>query len=190
MDGFWKLVFGGVAAKAGDANDPDGIVRSATIPQEGDLPANYVRDILLPALYNSQSDLMDQVDDAQKRIVLSRSLYSNLEASLRNFTVTGERANDYFRDPAGDLFFNGIRIVKNKMIEQKALTPFAAGDARTYKRRAYLIVDGGFQVGTDTVQDAQVMKTWFSEDDDLNNIQIRYKLGLQFVDGDVIVVAY
>lgn len=190
MDGFWKLVFDAVAARGADATDPDGIIRAEVIPQTGALPANYVRDILLPSLYNSQSDLMDQVDDGEKLFVLSRDLYTNLEASSRQFAVAGERAYDIYRNGEGELMFNGIRIVKNKMIAQKALTPYAAGDPRTFTRRAYLIVRDGFQVGTDTYQDSQKFEGWYSRDTDLNNIRMRYKLGLQYLDGDVIVVAY
>lgn len=190
MDGFWKKVFDGVAARGTDAGDPDGIIRAVNIDQAAPLPANYTRDTLLPGLYNGQSDLMDQVDDSEKTIVLSRELYTNLEGSLRTFSVTGERAYDLYRDGAGDLMFNGIKVVKNKLIEQKALTPYAAGDPRTFKRRAYLIVNGGFQVGTDTYQDSQKFEGWYSKDTDLNNIRMRYKLGLQYMDGDVVVVAY
>ncbi|QIX61860.1 hypothetical protein HER32_11975 [Hymenobacter sp. BT18] len=190
QDGFWKKVFTGVGLKNADAADPDGIVRAVTIDQAAALPEHYTRDVLLPALYNGQSDLMDEVDDSEKRFVLSRSLYANLEASLRNPGVTLEKAYDIFRDGAGEIRFNGILVVKNKLIEQRALTPYAAGDPRTFKRRAYLIVDGGFQVGTDTIQESQTMKTWYSDDTDLNNIRIRYKLGTQYVDGDVLVVAY
>jgi hypothetical protein len=190
LDGFWKLVFDAVALKGTDDSDPDGIIRGVTIPQTGALPANYTRDTLLPGLYNSQSDLMDQVDDSEKLFVLSRELYTNLEASNRQFATAGERAYDIYRNGEGELMFNGIRIVKNKMIEQKALTPYASGDPRTFKRRAYLIVKDGFQVGTDTYQDSQVMEAWYSKDFDLNNIRIRYKLGIQYLDGDVLVVAF
>jgi hypothetical protein len=190
MDGFWKLVFGGVAARGTDAGDPDGIIRAVNIDQAAPLAANYTRDVLLPGLYNGQSDLMDEVDDAEKTIVLSRELYTNLEASLRTFTVAGERAYDLYRNGTGDLMFNGIKVVKNKLIEQKALTPYAAGDPRTFKRRAYLIVNGGFQVGTDTYQDSQKYESWYSRDTDLNNIRMRYRLGIQYMDGDVVVVAY
>ncbi len=190
MDGFWKLVFNGVAAKAADANDPDGIIRALTIDQVAPLPANYVRDVLLPALYDGQSELMYQVDDSQKRFVLTRTLMSNLRVSFGSYATTGPQAGDFYKDAQGNLSYNGIKIVENRMVEQKALTPYAAGDPRTFKRRAYLIVDGGFQVGTDTIQEAQVMETWYSQDFDLNNIRIRYKMGEQYVDGDVIVAAY
>jgi hypothetical protein len=190
-NGFWKLVFDGVAAKTADAGDPDGIVRAVTIDQvAATLPANYVRDILLPSLYDSQSELMYQVDDSEKRYVLTRQLMSNLRASFRDRATTGDAAADYFMNAAGDITYNGIKIVENRMTEQKVLTPFAANDPRTFKRRAYLIVDGGFQAGTDTYQDSQKFVGWYSRDTDLNNIQMRYKWGMQYLDGDVIVVAY
>lgn len=190
MDGFWKKVFDAVAAKGTDDSDPDGIIRAVTITQTGALPANYTRDVVLPGLYDGQSDLMDEVDDDEKVFVLSRDLYSNLESSNRNFATTGERSYDFYRDAQGQLLFNGIRVVKNKLISQKALKPYAAGDARTFTRRAYLMVQGGFQVGTDTYQDSQKFEGWYSKDTDLNNIRMRYKLGLQYMDGDVVVVAY
>ncbi|NVO33277.1 hypothetical protein [Hymenobacter lapidiphilus] len=179
-DGFWKLVFAGVANRAADANDPDGIIRAVEIPA-GALPANYTRDVLLPALYDGQSLLMDQVEDGQKLIVLSRSLYQNLSASMRNFTTTGEASNGFFKDGAGNLSYEGVPIVKNTDIEQ---------EVDTFKRRAYLTVKGGFQVGTDTHQQSQVMEGWYSKDTDLNNVRVRYKVGMQYMDGDVVIVAY
>lgn len=189
-DGFWKLAFEGVAAKAADDADPDGIIRAVTIPQTGALAANYTRDVLLPGLYDGQSDLMDQVDDSQKLIVLSRSLYQNLQASLRNFATTGERSTDIFMDGSGNLSYNGIPIVKNTDIEREANTPYSGSDPSTFKRRAYLTVKGGFQVGTDTHQESQVMEGWYSKDTDLNNIRVRYKVGMNYLDGDVVIVAY
>lgn len=179
-DGFWKLVFDGVAAKAADANDPDGITRAAVIPA-GALAANYTRDVLLPALYEGQSLLMDQVDDSQKLFVLSRSLYQNLQASLRSFGTTGEASTGFMLNGTGELSYNGIPIVKNTDIEQ---------EVDTFKRRAYLTVKGGFQVGTDTHQQSQVMEGWYSKDTDLNNIRVRYKVGMNYLDGDVVIVAY
>lgn len=187
MNGFWKMVFDAVAL---DDDDPDKILRVATIPQTGALPANYVRDTLLPALYNGQSDLMDQVDDSEKVFNLSRDLYTNLQSSLQSFPTTGERAAGYYTDGTGDITYNSIPVKKNKQIAQKAAKPYAAGDPRTFTRRAYLTVKGGFQVGTDTHQKTQVMTMWYSRDTDLNNIQIRYKLGMNYLDGDVVAVAY
>lgn len=176
-DGFWKQVFAGVAA---DADDPDKIIRAATVPT-GNLAANYTRDVLLPALYDGQSPLMDQVEDSQKLFVLSRSLYQNLAASMRNFATTGEQSTSFFKDGLGNMTYEGIPIVKNKDIEQ---------EVDTLKRRAYLTVKGGFQVGTDTHQQSQVMEGWYSKDTDLNNIRVRYKVGMNYLDGDVVIVAY
>ena len=34
------------------------------------------------------------------------------------------------------------------------------------------------------------MTTWYSRDTDLNNVQIRYKLAVNFIDGDALVVGY
>ena len=180
MDGFWKMVFAGVALKAADATDPDGITRVLTIPS-GTLPANYTRDVVLPALYEGQPALMDQVDDEEKVFVLSKTLYANLTASLRNLATNGEAASTVFKDGAGNLTYEGIPIVKNKRIEQ---------EVATVPRRAYLMVKGGFQIGTDTIKDAQTLRTWYSKDTDLNNVQVRYKMGMQYLDGDVVVVAY
>ncbi len=180
MDGFWKLVFQGVALKTADASDPDGIIRALTIPAV--LPQDYTRDVLLPALYNGQSELMDQVDESEKRFVLSRSLYNNFVDSMTRTPAIPAAYEKLQTSGATEMWaYHGIKIIKNKMIEQKV---------KTLKNRAYLIVDGGFEVGTDTYQESQVMKQWFSEDTDLNNVQIRYKLGEQYVDGDVVIVAY
>ncbi len=178
MNGFWKLVFQGVALKAADANDPDGIIRALTIP--GTLPVDYTRDVLLPALYNGQSLLMDQVNDGEKRFVLSRGLYTNFVNSMTR-TAAIPAAYEKLQSGQAEWSYMGIKIVKNKMIEQKVAT---------LKNRAYLIVDGGFEIGTDTMQETQTMEQWYSKDFDLNNVQIRYKLGEQYVDGDVIIVAY
>lgn len=180
LDGFWKLVFAGAAKRTADAADPDGITRAEIIPQTGALPANYTRDVLLPSLYAAQSELMYQVDDSEKRFVLSRSLFQNYADSIARTPAT-DASFLILQNGQKEYYYKGVKLVENRMIEQKA---------DELKRRAYLIVDGGFQVGTDTMQDSQTMETWYSKDFDLNNIRIRYKLGVQYVDGDVIVAAY
>ncbi|TGE08752.1 hypothetical protein [Hymenobacter fodinae] len=177
IDGFWTLALKGVGL---EDDDPDKIKRAVVVPG-GALPANYTRDIFLPGLYEAQPRGMAKTPNSEKLYVLSTSLYNNLAASLRNYTTTGEKALNYFVDGTGTISFEGITISRNDDIEE---------EVETFKRRGYLTVKGGFEVGTDTHQVSQVMAAWFDRNTDLNNIQIRYKIGMQYADGDVTVVGY
>lgn len=176
MDGFWKQIFAGVALTAGD---PDKITRAVTVPN-GALAANYTRDVFLPGLYFAQSELMRQVEDSEKKFVIAGSLYDNYLQSLMA-TPNIEGSFLILQDGKPTLYYNGILVKANRMIDQKA---------QTLKNRGYLIVQGAFQIGTDTQQETQVMKTWYSQDTDLNNVQIRYKLAVNYIDGDGLVVGY
>ena len=176
MDGIWKQIFAAVALVAGD---PDKITRAVTVPA-GALPANYARDIFLPGLYFGQSELMKQVDNSEKKFVVAGSIYDNYLQSLMN-TPAINASFQILQDGQTRLSYNGIEVIANRMIDQKTTT---------LKNRGYLIVQGGVQVGTDTQQETQVMKTWYSQDTDLNNVQIRYKLAVNFIDGDALVVGY
>ena len=176
MDGLWKQIFAGVALAAGD---PDKITRAVTVPA-GALPANYTREVFLPGLYFGQSEIMKQVEDSEKKFVVAGSLYENYLQSLMN-TPNIEGSFMILQEGKPRLYYNGIEVVANRMIDQKT---------STLKNRGYLIVQGGVQIGTDTMQDTQVMKTWYSQDFDLNNVQIRYKLAVNYIDGDALVVGY
>jgi hypothetical protein len=175
MDGLWKQIFAGVALTSGD---PDKITRAVTVP--GSLTANYTRDTFLPGLYFGQSELMKQVEDSEKKFVISGSLYENYLQSLMA-TPNIEGSFLILQDGKPVLYYNGIRVIANRMIDQKTTT---------LKHRGYLIVQGAFQIATDTQQETQVMKTWYSQDTDLNNVQVRYKLAVNYIDGDGLVVGY
>ena len=176
MDGIWKQIFAAVALTAGD---PDKITRAVTVPG-GALAANYARDIFLPGLYFGQSELMKQVDNSEKKFVVAGSIYDNYLQSLMS-TPAINVSFQILQDGQTRLSYNGIEVIANRMIDQKTTT---------LKNRGYLIVQGGIQVATDTMQETQVMKTWYSQDTDLNNVQIRYKLAVNFIDGDALVVGY
>lgn len=176
MDGIWKQIFAAVALTAGD---PDRITRAVTVPA-GALPANYARDIFLPGLYFGQSELMKQVDNSEKKFVVAGAIYDNYLQTLMT-TPSIAASFQILQDGQTRLSYNGIEVIANRMIDQKTTT---------LKNRGYLIVQGGVQVGTDTQQETQVMKTWYSQDTDLNNVQIRYKLAVNFIDGDALVVGY
>ena len=176
MDGVWKQLFAAVALTAGD---PDKIIRAVTVPG-GALPANYARDIYLPGLYFGQSELMKQVDNSEKKFVVAGAIYDNYLQSLMT-TPAINASFQILQDGQTRLSYNGIEVIANRMIDQKTTT---------LKNRGYLIVQGGIQVATDTQQETQVMNTWYSRDTDLNNVQIRYKLAVNFIDGDALVVGY
>ena len=176
MDGIWKQIFAAVALLAGD---PDKITRAVTVPG-GALAANFTRDIFLPGLYFGQSEIMKQVDNSEKKFVVAGALYDNYLQSLMS-TPAINASFQILQDGQTRLSYNGMEVIANRMIDQKTVT---------LKNRGYLIVQGGVQVGTDTQQETQVMKTWYSQDTDLNNVQIRYKLAVNFIDGDALVVGY
>lgn len=176
LDGVWKQIFAAVALAAGD---PDKITRAVTVPA-GALPANYARDTFFPGLYFGQSEIQKQVDNSEKKFVVAGSIYDNYLQTLMN-TPQVAASFQILQDGQTRLSYNGIEVIANRMIDQKTTT---------LKNRGYLIVQGGVQVGTDTLQETQVMKTWYSQDTDLNNVQIRYKLAVNFIDGDALVVGY
>lgn len=176
MDGVWKQLFAAVALTAGD---PDKITRAVTVPG-GALAANYARDVFFPGLYFGQSELMKQVDNSEKKFVVAGAIYDNYLQSLMT-TPAINASFQILQDGQTRLAYNGIEVIANRMIDQKTTT---------LKNRGYLIVQGGIQVATDTMQETQVMKTWYSQDTDFNNVQIRYKLAVNFIDGDVLVLGY
>ncbi len=176
MDGAWKQIFAAVALTAGD---PDRITRAVTVPA-GALPANFARDVYFPGLYFGQSEIMKQVDNSEKKFVVAGAVYDNYLQTLMS-TPQVAASFQILQDGQTRLSYNGIEVIANRMIDQKAAT---------LKNRGYLIVQGGIQIGTDTNQETQVMKTWHSQDTDFNNVQVRYKLAVNFIDGDALVVAY
>lgn len=176
MDGMWKQIFAGVALTG---SDPDKITRAVTVPA-GALAADYAINTFLPGLYFGQPELMKDVDDAQKVFVVSGSIYENYMQSLIANRALESSWTD-LQNGVRTVTYMGIPVVQDRLIDQKAAT---------LKHRGYLTVKDGFQLATDTMQDSQVMTFWYDKTTDKNYIRVRYKLAVNYVDGDVIVVGY
>jgi hypothetical protein len=62
--------------------------------------------------------------------------------------------------------------------------------AGTLPHRAIYLKDDEVQIGTDTLEDSAVMDFWYDKTTDKNYLRVRYKLAVNYVDGDSMAVAY
>lgn len=181
MDGLWKQVFAGVALAGGN---PDKITRTTTIPA-GALAADYAINTIFPNLYFNSSEHLKQVDNSQKRFLVTGSVYDNYVQSLAK-NATFESARTALLNGMQTVTYMGIPVVPVRVWDQKIASLLAG----VLPHRAMLVIDDEVQIGTDTLEESAVMDFWYDKTTDKNYLRVRYKLAVNYVDGDSLAVAY
>ena len=176
-DGAFKQLIAGVA----ETTAPHKVKRFNT--GTSTLAANAVRDTVLPGMYAAQDTRMQDVPDEQKRFVLNAAMWENYYQSfvgttLESMLVTLESGKKA-------LTYRGIKVVKAMVIDE-AITDLTI----TTKNRGYLTVDNNIECGLDTDTEDAVMELIYDKITKKNIIRINHKMGVNYADGAMTVVAY
>jgi hypothetical protein len=181
MDGLWKQLFAGVALTAGN---PDKVTRTTTVTA-GALAADYAINTILPNLYFGSSERLKSAPTNEKRFLVTGSVYDNYVQSLSKAgTLEGNRTA--LIEGIESVTYMGIPVVPVRVWDQKIATLLAGA----LPHRAMLVMNDAVQIGTDTMEEGSVMDFWYDKTTDKNYLRVRYKLAINYVDGESIAVAY
>jgi hypothetical protein len=177
LDGMWKLIFDNVDSYCVDRVEylPDGTLAT-------DAALGYLRN-----LYNEADNILKQIPENQKHFLVTGSIYDNLLASYES--KNGGTADIQFTmltNGVKSLQFRGIDVVPLRSWDTYIENDFSNSNPH---RIVYTTKDN-WVLGVEKESDFTKAKFWYSDDDDLNKILIRYRMGVQFVHCDLTAVSY
>lgn len=181
-DGFWKIIMDDIASYAIPASQRYAVT-SETL---GDCDSQTILDGLIAA----QSIYMKKLPKAQKFILVTGSIFDNLELCLEN-ACCGDASWNALQNGFGDntpyetLMYRGYTVVA--MREWDTYIDDLGG---TFPHRAAMWTPSNNWIGTNAWSDKAQVKIWYSDDDDINKVLVRMLLGYQYVLADYIAVAY
>lgn len=131
-------------------------------------------DVLDDLLDNAQPEL-DDIDEADKAIYLTKSLYRLLKKTKRLFPGT-ESAKLAYYEATDSLTYDGIQVIEMKPWEQymKADFPGQSPHLALYTARQNLIF------GTDLESDLTNVEFWYERKDRFNYARVLFRAGAGF----------
>jgi hypothetical protein len=177
MDGFWKLIYENVEeyciTKVDDI--PDG-------PLGQDAALGYLKN-----LYERCSNILKQVPENQKDFKVTGSIYDNLLSSYESKNGgTSEIQFKMITDGVTSLQYRGINVMPLRSWDTIIESDFAGTDPH---RIVYGAKDN-LVLGVEKESDFTKSKFWYSDDDDMNKILVRFKMGAQLVHCDLTAASY
>ena len=128
---------------------------------------------------------MKSAPNSEKRFLVTGTVFDNYVQSLSK-AGTLEGARTALIEGIDSVTYMGIPVVPVRVWDQKIATLLAGA----LPHRAMLVMNDAVQIGTDTMEEGSVMDFWYDKTTDKNYLRVRYKLAINYVDGESIAVAY
>lgn len=177
LDGLWTIILDNVDSYCIDRVDylPDGTLAA-------DAALGYLKN-----LYNGADNILKAVDNNNKIFHVTGSIYDNLLASYESKTSgTAEIQFNWLVDGTSSLKFRGIEVNPIRSWDTYLSSDFSSSNPH---RIIYTGKDN-WVLGIEKESDFTKAKFWYSDDDDMNKVNIRYRMGVQFVHCDLTAVSY
>lgn len=173
-DGLWKKLIAGVSAYGVQR---EYVFTSDTITEGQSL-------VVMRAMVEGASDLLDQVAEGDKYIKLTRALYNDYLA-VREDACCGDKSWDMLEQGKRQLYFRGIPVYKATEWSN-AITHYSL----SFPNRAIYTAKGNLFLGTDAVSDTNTFEMYYDKKDKLTYIDGEFKMGTQYAYDELTVLAY
>lgn len=175
LDGFWTKIFEGVDTYCVDR--VDNIGTSLT-------PGQAIT--ILRNLYEQANNILKQIPETQKKFFVTGSIADNLLASYTGNTGGIEGLFLNLQNGVPQLKFYGIEVVPMRSWD----TYISSDLGNQFPHRAVYTTPDNHVIGLEKASDMTTFKFWYSHDDDINKMLVRYRMGYQFVHCDLTAVSY
>lgn len=137
----------------------------------------------LRAMYTQASPLLDSMPEGDKYFALTRELYDNY-LSYREDQCCGDKSWEMLESGARVLTFRGIPVYK-----KSRWTQIISANGLSHTHRAVYTYKENLAVGTDAVSDMNSLDFYYDKKDKMNYIDAEFKMGTQYVYGELTVIA-
>jgi len=173
MDGLWTQLDAGVIA--GEVTE----VAAFNAVLTADEALNK-----LILMIESADNILDQLDENDKKIYVTRSVYQNLVASYESVSTGSDLQVGYQADGIPVVRFRGIEVVKLAQWDS-AISTFGLANPN----RALYTTPSNHIVGFENSNDVTSLEIWYSKDDNIVNTSAKYRMGYVYKFGDLSVIA-
>jgi len=135
------------------------------------------------AMYDAASDLLDQMPEGDKYFALTRELYNNY-LTCREDACCGDKSWDMIEAGARMLMFRGIVVYKKSRWSQ-----IISANNMLHTHRAVYTYNQNLVIGTDAISDTNTLDFYYVKQDKMNYIDAEFKMGTQYVYGELSVIA-
>ena len=135
------------------------------------------------SMYESASDLLDQMPESDKYFALTREMYNNY-MTCREDACCGDKSWDMVEMAPRVLMFRGIPVYKKSRWSQ-----IISANGLSHTHRAVYTYNQNLVIGTDAVSDTNTLDFYYVKQDKMNYIDAEFKMGTQYVYGELTVIA-
>jgi len=173
IDGLWTQLDAGVIS-----GDVDEVAAFNAVLVDGEALAK------LKLMVESANNILDQIDENDKKIYVTRSVYQNLQASYESNSTGSDLQQSMLQDGIPTLRYRGIEVVKLAQWDS-AISTFTLGNPH----RALYTTPANHIVGFEKSADVTSLDVWYSKDDDKVYTSAKYRMGYVYKFGKLSVIA-
>jgi hypothetical protein len=137
---------------------------------------------IFAAMFDAQLDVMDDLDEGEKVLLVSRSIYNNYKNFLKD-NPNLESARTMLMDGVMELRYCGVLVVKCSQWDRVDANDLGLVD----NHRAVLTYRRNLTVGTDITALDNEFVTWFDMKDEVQQIKAKMRLGFQVAHPELLV---
>lgn len=180
----WVHLIGDVSGSVGQYLDMNTV---AAIEVGGVLVADGAI-TLFRSMYENQSKTLRAVDRSQKKFYVTSTIMDNYLTTLED--TQNERGQLNLEDGSTVVKFRGIEVVEVKGWDTHladASNPQAAGVGANM---CVFTTPDNLIVGCDVLSPMNEVKSWYSDDDEVIRMKVKFKLGAQILHPELLSFAY
>ncbi|WP_026463666.1 hypothetical protein [Adhaeribacter aquaticus] len=181
INGIWKKIFTGVADTS--------IKRVATLADNAMDAAGAAKDLVLAPLFFDAPDELQELDEASKIMVVTKSVYNNyLQYLASNNQLESSWA--VLQNGLKTLTYFGVPVVPLGLVDRYLKVDFAPAGNIESPHRAWYTAINNITLATDLKSDFTTIDFWYEKKPQMNYLRVEYKLGAAIGLGELMAVAY
>lgn len=183
LDGLWKQIFAGVTA----SHIPHVNItlnEAATTALQFTIPAGFALGIFRGLFNAADTRLRTAVD---KKIYVTQSIAEEWISYLEDKSLVFSLQE--VQDGISNLRYRGAEIVVRDDWDRHIIN-FDNGTVINFPHRALMTTPDNIPVGTMDEESLTEVKSWFSNDDDVNYLQVQSRFDVKYLEGYMAVAAY
>lgn len=180
----WVALIGDVSGSVGQYFDMN---TDANIESGGAMVADGAI-TLFRNMYENQSKTLRAVDRGEKYFYVTSSIMDNYLTTLED--TQNERGQLTLEDGTTVVKFRGIEVVEVKGWDTNLADSDNPQKAGVGANMCVLTTPSNLIVGADVMSPSNEVKTWYSDDDEVLRMKVKFKLGCQILHPELLSFAY
>ena len=139
-------------------------------------------------LYENQSKTLRSVDRAEKKFYVTSTIMDNYLTTLED--TQNERGQLTLEDGTTVVKFRGIEVVEVKGWDTNLADTDNPQKTSVEKNMCTFTTPSNLIVGADVMSPSNEVKTWYSDDDEVLRMKVKFKLGVEILHPELVSFAY